>query len=281
VTPPAPRGRHRRPAARLSLVVFAAALTVTCTKIPTDPNEVFSLAVDSLPGPSVVAGDTLRDTTGVVAPLTGRAYNIQGHVLTSVLVRFISLSPNQLTIDAQNHALGAGNGDSIVRVVADANGLQSLPFLVPVVLKPTSIVHADTDSSSTIKLSLTSADSNLSVPLVVLLKHQPDTAGRDSVTRSYLLRYQITYPAAAAVGTGTPSDTTLPAYLVNSSFAPPVPSRTDTTNGNGLGNRNVLFNVPRIAPGSKDSVVVAVAAVYRDSAVVGSPLRFVIHYTAP
>lgn len=271
-------GRHRWAAARIALVGLAVGLVATCTKIPTDPNAVFSLAVDSLPGPSVVAGDTLRDTTGVVAPLTGRAYNIQGQVLSSIQVRFISLSPSQLIIDAENHALGAGNGDSIVRVVADANGLQSLPFLVPVVLKPTSIVHADTDSSSSITLSLTSPDSNLSAPLVILLKHQPDSVGGDSVTRSYLVRYQITYPPAAAVGTGTPSDTTLPMYLVT---ALNQPSRTDTTDGNGLGSRNVFFNVPRIAPGSQDSAVVAVTAVYRDSAVVGSPLRFVIHYTAP
>lgn len=278
MTWPALRGRRRRAAGRVPLILMAIAVVATCTKVPTDPSVVFSLAIDSLPSPSVVAGDTLRDTTGHVHPLTGRAFSVQGQVLTSVRVRFISLSPHQLTIDSANHAFGAGTGDSIVRVVADANGLQSLPFLLPVVLRPTAIVHADTDSTSTITLSLTVADSNISVPLNILLKHQPDTVGADSVTRSYIVHYTITYPPAAAVGTGTPTDTALPAYLVDLANNP---ARTDTTDGNGVGSRRVRFNVPKIAPGAKDSVLVAATAVFHDSAVTGSPLRFVVHYIGP
>jgi len=275
---PAPRGRHRRAAAIVGVLGLAAIASATCTKIPTNPATVFSLAVDSLPGPSVVAGDTLRDTNGVAAPLSGRAYNIQNEVLPNVHVQFISLSPGQLIITSANFALGTLAGDSIVRVVADANGLQSLPFNVPVVLKPTNLVYADSDSISSAALSLTTPDSNLSVPLNVILKHQPDSIGADSVTRSYIVHYQIVYPAASAVGTGTPSDTTLPEYLIEGDGQP---ARTDTTDGNGMGSRAVLFSVPRIAPQSQDSVVVMVTASYRDSAVAGSPLRFVIHYIAP
>jgi hypothetical protein len=274
---PAPRrGRRRRTAvaAGISLVAVAAA----CTQVPTNPQAVFSLAVDSLPSPSVVAGDTLRDTNGVVRPLTGRAFNVSGQLLPNVRVRFISLSPNQLIIDSLNHAIGAPHGDSIVRVVADAEGLQSLPFLVPVVLKPTNLVHADSDSISHRALSLTVPDSNVSLPLNLLLRHQPDSAGADSVTRSYIVHYQITYPPSAAVGTGTPSDTTLAAYLID---AAGTPARTDTTDGNGIGSRRVQFSVGRITPGSQDSVVVLATAVFRDSAVAGSPLRYVVHYTAP
>jgi hypothetical protein len=234
--------------------------------------------VDSLPSPSVVGGDTLRDTTGVVRPLTGHAFNVQGQELSNVRVRFISLSPSQLIIDSLSRAIGAPKGDSAVRVVADAQGLQSLPFLVPVVLRPTNLVHADSDSISTLALSLTSPDSNVSVPLNLLLRHQPDSVGADSVTRSYIVHYQITHPPSAAGGTGTASDTTLPAYLID---AAGTPARTDTTDGSGIGSRRVRFSVGRITPGSQDSVVVLATAKFRDSAVAGSPLRFVVHYIAP
>jgi hypothetical protein len=190
----------------------------------------------------------------------------------------LSLTPSQLTVSAQNFAIGALAGDSIVRVIADAGGLQSLPFSVPVVLKPTSMVFADSDSISSAALSLTNADSDVSAQLNVLLKHQPDTVGADSVTRSYIVHYQITYPASAAGGKGTPSDTTLPAYLIESDGAP---SRTDTTDGTGTGSRAVHFSAAQFQPKSKDSIVVMATAVYRDSVIAGSPRRFVIRYTAP
>jgi hypothetical protein len=278
VTPPAPRGRPHQAAGIVGFLALAVAISVTCTRIPTDPKLVFSLAVDSLPSPSVVAGDTLRDTNGVAAPLTGRAYNIQNQVLTNVHVQFLSLSPDQLTVSAKNFAIGTASGDSIVRVIADANGLQSLPFNVPVVLKPQNLIFADSDSISTQALSLTNPDSDVSAPLNVLLIHQPDTLGADSVTRSYIVHYQITYPASAATGQGLPSDTTLPAYLVE---ADGQPSRTDTTDGNGMGTRTVQFSVAQFQPKSKDSIVVMTTAMYRDSVIAGSPRRFVIHYTAP
>jgi hypothetical protein len=275
---PARRGRPRRAAGALGVLALAIVTAATCTKIPTDPSTVFSLAVDSLPSPSVVAGDTMRDTNGVATPLSGLAYNIQNQPLHNVHVQFISLTPGQLAISSNNFAIGAASGDSIIRVVADANGLQSLPFNIPVVLKPMSLVHADTDSVSTMQLSLTSPDSNVSVPLTIVLAHQPDTVGADSVTRSYIVHYRIVYPASAAGGMGTPSDTTLPAYLVSVGGQP---ARTDTTDGSGLGSRQVHFSVAQFAPKLRDSVVVQVTAAYRDTAVVGSPLRFVIHYTAP
>jgi hypothetical protein len=278
VTGPAPRGRPLQAAGIVGFLALAVMIAATCTSIPTDPKAVFSLAVDSLPSPSVVAGDTLRDTNGAAKPLTGRAYNIQNQVLTNVHVQFLSLSPDQLTVSAKNFAIGTLAGDSIVRVIADADGLQSLPFNVPVVLKPTSMIFADSDSISHAALSLTSPDSDVSVPLNVLLLHQPDTVGADSVTRSYVVHYQITYPASAAKGKGTPSDTTLPAYLIETDGAP---SRTDTTDGNGMGTRAVQFSVAQFQPKSKDSIVVMATAVYRDSVIAGSPRRFVIRYTAP
>jgi hypothetical protein len=277
VSAPAPRGR-RASTVIAGAVLLVVAVVFACTKVPTDPTAVFSLSVDSIPSPSVVAGDTLRDTTGTARPLSGRAYNVQGQVLTAVRVQFIALTPDQLTIDSLNFAMGATLGDSVSRVVASAHGLQSLPFILPVVLRPDSILHADTDSVTTVHLTTTALDSNTSPTLGILLRHVPASVGGDSVTRSYLIHYQITYPSSATGATGMPSDTTLFAYLIDANGNP---SRRDTTDLNGGGTRRVHFQVGRIAPGSKDSVVVSVSSFYRKTAVAGSPLRFVVHYIAP
>jgi hypothetical protein len=278
VRTPAHRGRPFLALAAGPLALAALAL-VTCTKVPTNPAAVFSLHVDSTPAPSVVAGDTLRDTLGVVRPLTAEAYNIENQVLTNVLVHFVSLSPNQLTINSANFVFGAPTGDSVASIVASADGLQSLPFTLPVVLRPDNIVYADSDSTTTQTLSLTSPDSNISAGLDILLKHIPDSVGGDSISRTYIVHYTITYPASAAAGTGTPSDTTLFAYLVDANGNP---SRTDTTDINGAATRQVFFQIGRVAPnGKQDSIVAVATAMYRKTPVGGTPLRFVVHYIAP
>jgi hypothetical protein len=282
VTAPARRGR-RCLALTAFLVVAAAAITAACDSIPTNPEQVFSLTVDSAPSPSVVAGDTLRDTNGVVTPLSGQAFNVSDKSLPNAPVQFISLNPDQLTITAANLAIGAKTGDSVARVIAQAQSLQSLPFDLPVVLQPDSVIYTpgDSDSVTTLMLSLTNADSNVSPGLDITLWHNPDSLGADSVTRTYIVHYQIIYPAKATKGTGTPSDTLLFAYLTDPNGNP---SRTDTTDANGNGTRTVTINtdsVPGIKPGSSDSIVAVATAVYRATPIANSPLRFVVHYTAP
>ncbi len=285
MTAPATRGR-RFSALTAVLLGAAVAISAACDDIPTNPNQVFGLTIDSAPSPSVVAGDTLRDTNGVVAPFTGQAFSVSGTPLTSVPVRFISLNPTQLTINSANIAIGAKAGDSVARVIAGAQSLQSLPFTLPVVLRPDSILYqldsaSVADSVATMQLSLTNADSNVSPGLGIWLRHNPDSLGGDSLTRTYIVHYQIIYPARAAKGTGTPTDTLLFAYLTDPDGNP---SRTDTTDVNGDGTRAVTFNtdsVPNIKPGSTDSIVAVATAMYRKTPIGNSPLRFVIYYAAP
>jgi hypothetical protein len=277
---PARRGRHKRTAVGIALLATVAGVALSCTTIATNPDIIFSISLDSLPSPSVVAGDTMRDTNGVVAPLTARGYNIQGNLLPSAHIQYLSLSPSQLSINISNIATGTPAGDSLARVVASTPGFQSLPFGIPVVLAPDSIVHADTDSISTLVLSLTGGpDSNLSVPLVAFLKHIPDTVFADSVSRSYIEHFQITYPPAAAAGTGTISDTALFAYLTTGPLG--IPARTDTSDANGNTARYVQFNVFKISPDTTDSIVVVATAQYpyKGPPVGGSPITWVICYS--
>ena len=68
-------------------VLFAAAVA-GCVEITDNADAVLSLEFDSLPSPSVVIGDSLRDTTGAIAGPVVRAFNFQGEEIPAPAVRF-------------------------------------------------------------------------------------------------------------------------------------------------------------------------------------------------
>ncbi len=258
------------------LVVLAVAVGVAvCTPIPNDPNTPFSIQVDTVPAPSVVAGDTMRDTTGTVQPIRVEVRNIQGHLITTAPVRFISFDTAQLRFDTVGHAMGTPRGDSTPQFIVDVRGLQTIPQTLPVVRRPDRLLFADSDSIQTMTLVPGGSPDTVSLPLIGALRHNPDSAGADSVTRSYLVRYTVIHPAAAASATGTAADTTLPIYLIDASGRP---ARVDTTDQSGLASRRLLFDFRKIAPPVTDSVVVQLSARYRGQPVAGSPRQFIVRY---
>jgi hypothetical protein len=261
-----------------ALAALSLGTLVACPpSIPTSTTAVFSLAVDTIPAPSVVAGDTMRDSLGHVQPIVAYAYNVRGQVLPTVPIRFYSFDSTQLRFDTLGHAIGTPIGDGAPNFVVDAEGLQTLPQALPVVLSPDSMLHADSDSVTTQPLSLVGATDSLSVPLVIWLKHIPDTAAADSETRSYWVGYHVVYPAFAATATGASTDTLLALYVVDGSGNP---SPLDTTDANGEGTRYVQFRPARLASTDPaDSVVISVTSYYKGQLIGGAPVRFVIYYS--
>jgi len=116
-------------ASRRALVVATVAAAIgaamACTKIPTDTNAVLSLALDSLPAPAVVLGDTLRDSTGRAAPLHATVFNFQGSVISNAPLRFQALDRG-VTVDS---VTGFAIGDSLratpARILISIGGLQA------------------------------------------------------------------------------------------------------------------------------------------------------------
>ncbi len=254
------------------------AISVACSDVTESSTAVFALSVDTIPAPSVVAGDTMRDTLGALVRLSAQAFDLSGAVLPNVPIRFYSLDTTQLRFDTLGHAIGVPTGDGSARFVVDAEGLQSLPQTLPVVLRPDLASHADSDSVTTAAVSLTSSLSNVSVPLVVALTHLPDSPGSDTLTRSYWMSYHIVYPAFATGATGAPGDTALGVYVADQGRNP---APLDTTDDNGHGTRYVVFNAAQLAAlnDPADSVVVQATSWYHGQPVAGCPVRFVIHYS--
>ena len=60
-----------------------------CLDLSTDPDEIVAIEFNELPWPSIVAGDTLRDSTGAVATLGARLLDGDGDEVTGP-VEFLS-----------------------------------------------------------------------------------------------------------------------------------------------------------------------------------------------
>lgn len=245
----------------LATALFAAggagALTA-CTDINTDPKSVASIAIDTVPAPFILDGDSLRDTLGVARPLHATAYNPQGAALTGVPVLFRT-ADRRVHVDSVR---GYVTADSVrptpVRIVAQAGGLQTLPDSLFIVPPPDSIVAVNPADS--LLYSLKDSTLDVSSPLSVKVLHRNGTTTPD-IVRGYLVSYAITYP----------SDTLL-AQLVGLDGRA---SRVDTTRADGTAGRRVRLRPIRLTAAT-DSVVVLAMIRVRGVPVTGAPLRFVL-----
>jgi hypothetical protein len=241
---------------RLAVALAALGAVVACTDIPSGANTVASIQFDSLPSPSVILGDTLRDASGKAAPVAARAFAYGGKPILDAPVRYFALERG-LRVDS---ITGRVIGDSVratpARVLAVVAGLQAL-MPIPVVFKPDTLVVSHGRDS--LAYSLTDSTLNLSPPLSVTLRHTLTRS--DSLVRSYMVTFAITNQAD-----------TLAAQLVNDTGAP---SAIDTTDASGLASRRIRIRPLRLKS-VNDSVLVTASVRYRGSHVRGSPALLVL-----
>lgn len=234
---------------------LAASLGSACTKISDNADTVLSIQFDPLPSPSVVVGDSMRDTTGAIASPRVRAFNYRGEEVASPPVRFFAPDPG-ISVDS---ITGVIRGDSLrstpARVVATVGSLQALQT-VDVTLRPDLVVAQN--GRDTLQYSLVDSTLNISDQLTVKLTHGTPLA--DSAVRSYVVSF-------AVVSGGDPRL----AELVNGGNA----SAVDTTDASGVAGRAVRIR-PVYLPAAVDSVIVNAAVKYKGTPVSGSPVRLVL-----
>jgi hypothetical protein len=232
---------------------------VACTDLSGSSTSVLSIQFDSLAAPSVVVGDTLRDTTGAVIVPVVHVFNFDGEEISSLPVLF--LSPDSgITVDS---ITGIIVGDSLrstpARIVATVGTLQAIQK-VEVTLRPDFITALhDRDS-----LSYSAIDTTLNVTsdqtmLTVKLTH--GVAPNDSAVKSYIVSFAIVEQ----------SDPSL-AELVNGAGKPSV---VDTTDANGVAGRRIRLH-PLFLTSEVDSIIVNATARFRGTPVSGSPVRLVL-----
>lgn len=239
-----------------SVLLALFTLTAACTDIPSGANAIASIQFDSLPSPSVVLGDTLRDEAGKAATLTARAFAYGAKPVLDAPFRYFALDRG-LTVDSST---GRVIGDSVratpARVLVTVAGLQAL-LPIPVVFKPDTVVISHGRDS--LSYSVIDSSVNVSPALSVTVRHTLTRS--DSLVRSYLVTFAITNQTD-----------TLAAQLVNDAGAP---SARDTTDASGVASRRIRIRPTRLKSVT-DSVLVSASVRYRGAHVRGSPALLVL-----
>ena len=218
----------------------AVIVAVSCNQPDSNTNDVISLAVDTAPAPSVVAGDTMRigDSTAL-GQLHAHAYNIKQAKL-NVPILWLTLDPLVVSTDTFGHVFaGTDSIPSTPRIVAQAGNppLQSLPFNINVVPRPDSLARDTTDTIQHLNIC---TGLPVSSGFDANLFHKSGFA--DSTTpvavSSYLVHWTVISPASL-VGKqkGTIADTGLIAYVADLSGNPSI---LDTTKS-GISTRELVF----------------------------------------
>lgn len=236
------------------LVAVIAAASGACIDVSGGDGSVLSIQFDSLPSPSVVVGDTLRDTTGAVVFPTVRAFDSRGEEIPQPIVRFQAADAG-LFVDS---VTGIVRGDSVrttaARIVATVGSLQAVRT-VAVTWRPDSV--AAINGRDSLQYSLLDSTLNISPELKVKVTHG---AGGDTAVASYIVSF-------AVVSAGDPRL----AELVTAG----KPSRVDTTDASGIAGRSLRVR-PVYMTAPIDSVIVHATVKYRGAPVRGSPAELIL-----
>jgi hypothetical protein len=252
--------------ARAILVVvlgIAALAPFACSDIVSSSASVLSIVFDSLSAPSVVVGDTLRDTTGAVVRPVVHVFNFTGEEVAQAPVYF--LSPDSgVTVDS---ATGIVTADSLrstpARIVATVGTLQAVQN-VDVTLRP-DLLQA-VNALDSLQYSLFDTTVNVSPLLQVTLTH--GVAPNDSAVKSWIVSFAIVSQSDPRLG-----------ELVNDAG---LPSIVDTTDASGMAGRKIRVHPLFLSSSSQvDSIVVNATTKYRGVQVSGSPVRLVLRLKPP
>jgi hypothetical protein len=230
-----------------ALALSAAALgwyLVSCTEVPSPDGGVVSISNILRPSPGLVVGDTMRDSTGVVAPLRVVAYGIDDAPLSpQPTVTFIALDTTAHLADA----LLIGDRAGTVRVVGIVGSVQTRPDEIPVTLRPDTVVLSDSTVHHVRHTVATDTVVN-SAELGVFVQHLLPTV---SGVQAVVVKYTIT---KAPAGASTPT-----AVLLNASRL----SDRDTTDFAGKASMVARLRLGALTAHTTDTVLVNATASYR------------------
>lgn len=246
----------------LAVALAGALLASACTDVMTAPGVAVAIEIGPLPFPAVIAGDSLRDTTGAAVPIEVRAFDGRGEVIEDPAITYLLLGADPVAALDQStgHLRGLRPGDA--RVVASVGGLQSATLTVPVVPRPTLLEPLGALRDTIEFIDFRDHLSEIRVQLLADTGQAPLAP-----VRQYRIDFDIVEPA------GLPTTDSSMVLLVTEQQRP---STRDTTGADGVASRSVRLS-PWLQLPPPDSVVVEVRARHLDGTLIaGSPLRYVI-----
>lgn len=227
-------------------VVVVLACATACREVPAPEGGVHAISPLILALPGVVAGDTLRDSLGVAAPLEVIAFGLDNEPLDPQPEATFVVLDTTAHLEAGRFLVGDDAGTN-ARVVGGVGGLQTQPVTVKVTLQPDTIVAADSTVHHVVyTFTPTSADPQAT--LTVNVRNRGADAGVEAV----IVRF--------SVDKAPPSiDESPSAVLLNAT----IPSMRDTTESNGRASRIARLRLAALAEFATDTVLVSATTAYR------------------
>jgi hypothetical protein len=245
---------------RRGMLLVAHVLVAGCLDLSTDPDEIVAIDFNELPWPSIVAGDTLRDSTGAIATLGARLFDGSGDEVTGT-IEFLSRD-QEVQVIAGDRVVADDTASGSARLLASTAGLQSVVRTLEVVAAPDSMA-ADGVITPLSWVVPDDPGKNLSVALGVRVFSR--AVDPPEGVRSWIVSFELEVGGQVVARTDTTQ-----LFLVNEAGRL---SYADTTDTQGRASRRLRVRVPPIPP---DSVVIRVRASYKREALAGSPLRLVL-----
>jgi hypothetical protein len=290
------RATTRRASALGALAALGGAVAA-CVEIAAGPEGVASIRLEPLPlPPSIVIGDTLRDSTGAVLRLRATAFNANGDTVAGAPFRFLFVPISRDTALSDNRAVvvdsltglvraagpafvvpqarvGVRLGDRLqlldtleivprpkrlLRAATNGDSLRTLAFFCPeaATVPPGSTVP-DTGAARRSGIASGTPVGNVATLATLLVG---DSATRDSVpVRSYLVRYEIVSPTT--IPTVPLERGTRPAIGIVDGGADNM-IRFDTTNSGGAAEPRLRLFAPGLTRAAfpRDTIPVTVRA---------------------
>jgi len=250
-----------------SLVTIAAVTTIACVDMSA-PKGAASISQLLLPSPSVVVGDTMRDSTGAVKPLNVIAYDGNSVPISGLATTFFITDSGAAAHLTGSHFV-IGDKQGTVHVVGQVSGIQTAAASVPVTVAPTALALAS-PAADTLRVPV-AKDTSASIGTLAIgatLKGKGDTAAL-----GFIVKYDIASAPATIAGSTTP------AIFIGAD--PTKASPVDTSDASGVSRSVIvrpflLANEQQYLNGKADSVVILISTSYRGVSVAGSPIRVVL-----
>ncbi|HEX3159201.1 MAG TPA: hypothetical protein VHQ45_11835 [Gemmatimonadaceae bacterium] len=262
--------RWQRALALGTAALGAAAIAAACTELPSSPTAPFSLLFSS-PNPSIVLGDSLRDSLGRVAPLQAVAFNADNQPIPDADIRYLSLDTG-VTVDTLEGFVKAGNVPlNGIRLFAQAGAVPGVPQLVDLVPQPDTLVLLTPEPIGPVLYNFADA-TDVRTYAVNSDSLSVEVRSGTTAVRSWLVSYSLFYRDTLVA----PRDTTRGVWLVGDGTAP---AGTDTTDASGRARRFVRVRpsaLAGIAESGQDSVTVVIKASYAGEKLRGGERRLVI-----
>lgn len=262
--------------------IIASVVAAACADVGTGPEVPAAIELPPFAFPSIVVGDTLRDSLGVVQPIRAIVRNSAGDIIADARPSYVYADLNRDTafrVDSATGIVVAREKVSSGRIAARIGS--SLQVLRPLIAtgRPDTAVAGTAPPALLLSLlpdtGRARAEGNTTAPLPVAVRSREGTS--TSGVNGWLVSFRLVRPANPT------NDTTRGAFLVDEQLRPSV---LDTTSTDGAASRRVRVR-PAQFPAAQgtarvtDTVIVEATARYRGQFVKGAPVRVLVQVIRP